>query len=139
MIRSLGGWVEVSKFGLKGQSHIKSDERILGESDFIEDIPSLANEKFERIYELKRLGYDPDRVALRVAEIFKIKINDIFIKGKHKKRVKPRSLFCYWAVHELGISLTDLDKRLGITVAGVGYSVERGEIIAKESDYRLIV
>ena len=30
MIRSLGGWSEVRKHGLKGQGHIKSDERILG-------------------------------------------------------------------------------------------------------------
>jgi hypothetical protein len=48
-----------------------------------------------------------------------------------------RSLFCYWAVRELGISLTELAKRLGISVAGVGYSVERGEIIARENDYQL--
>lgn len=51
---------------------------------------------------------------------------------------KPRSLFCYWAVHELGISLTELSRRLGISVPGVGYSVERGEIIARENDYQLI-
>ena len=86
----------ISKFGLKGQGHIKSDERILGESDFVDDILSLASEKFERNYELKRLGYDLDRIASRVAEIYKIEVKDIFfLKGKHQKRVKPRSLFCY--------------------------------------------
>jgi len=76
LIRSLGGWAEVSKFGLKGQGHIKSDERILGESDFVGDILSLASEKFERNYELKRLGYDLDRIASRVAEIFNLEEND---------------------------------------------------------------
>jgi putative transposase len=138
LIRSLGGWAEVGKFGLKGQGHIKSDERILGESDFVDDILSLASEKFERHYELKRLGYDLDRIASRVAEIFKIEVNDVFLKGKHQKRVKPRSLFCYWAVHGLGISLTELARRLGITVAAIGYSVERGENIARENDYQLV-
>ena len=29
LIRSLGGWSEVRKHGLKGQGNIKSDERIL--------------------------------------------------------------------------------------------------------------
>ena len=29
-------------------------------------------------------------------------------------------------------------RHLGISVPGVGYSVERGEIIARENDYRLI-
>ncbi|MCP4261915.1 MAG: transposase [Planctomycetes bacterium] len=138
LIRSLGGWVEVSKFGLKGEGHIKSDERILGESDFVDDILSQASEKFEHSYELKQLGYDLDRIASRVAQIYKIEVNDIFLKGKQQKRVKPRSLFCYWAVHELGICLTELARRLGISVPGVGYSVGRGENIARENDYQLI-
>jgi len=138
LIRSLGGWSEVRKHGLKGQGHIKSDERILGESDFVADVLSQANEAFDRKYELKHLGYDLDRVAARVAEIYNIGADDIFLKGKQQKRVKPRSLFCFWAVRELGISLTELARRLRISVSGVGYSVERGEIIARENDYQLI-
>jgi len=138
LIRSLGGWAEVRKYGLKGQEHIKSDERILGESDFVADILSQANEKFERNYELKRLGYDLDQVAARVAEIYGIEVEDIFLKGKQQKKVKARSLFCFWAVRELGISLTELARRLGSSVPGVGYSVVRGEKIARENDYQLI-
>jgi putative transposase len=79
-----------------------------------------------------------DRIASRVAEICEIEVNDIFLKGKQQKRVKARSLFCYWAVRELGMSLTELARRLGITVAGVGYSVERGEIIARGNHFQLI-
>ncbi len=63
--------------------------------------------------------------------------NISFLKGKQQKRVKSRSLFCYWAVGELGIYHTELAGRLGISVAGVGYSVQRGEIIARENDYQL--
>jgi putative transposase len=99
---------------------------------------SQANEKFERKYELKCLGYDLGRVSARAAEICGIDLDDIFLKGKQQKRVKARSLFCFWAVHELGISLTELARRLGISVPGVGYSVERGGKIARENDYRLI-
>jgi len=57
-----------------------------------------------------------------VDEICEIEANNIFLKGKQQKRVKVRSLFCCWAVPELGISLTELAKRLGISAAGVGYS-----------------
>ncbi|MFH1628011.1 MAG: hypothetical protein ABIE47_04730 [Pseudomonadota bacterium] len=73
-----------------------------------------------------------------MADIFEIGVDDIFIKGKQQKRVTPRRLFCFWAVRELGISLTELARRLRISVSGVGYSVERGEIIARENDYQLI-
>jgi len=138
LIRSLGGWSEARKHVLKGQGRIKSDERILGESDFVADVLSQANETFDRKYELKRLGYDFDRVAARVAEIYEVGADDIFLRGKQQKRVKARSLFCYWAVRELGVSLTELARRLNISIPGVGYSVERGEIIARENDYQLI-
>jgi len=138
LIRSLGGWAEVRKFALKGTDHIKSDERILGESDFVTDILSQANEIFERKYELKRLGYDLERIASRVADIYDSEVADITLKGKQQKRVKARSLFCYWAVHELGISLTELARRLGMSVSGVGYSVERGQRIARENNYQLL-
>ena len=138
LIRSLGGWSEVRKHGLKGQSHIKSDERILGESDFVADVISQANEAFDRKYEFKRLGYDVVRIAERVAEICDIERDDIFLRGKQQKRVKARSLFCYWAVRELGTSLTELARRLNLSVPAVGYSVDRGEIIAHKNDYRLI-
>jgi len=84
------------------------------------------------------LGYDLGWIAARVAEIYGIEGEDIFLKGKQQKRVKARSLFCFWAVRELGISLTELARRLGISVPGVGYSVERGEIVALENDYQLI-
>ena len=110
----------------------------MGESDFVDDVISQANEKFEHKYELKRLGYDLGWIAARAAETYGIEVDDIFLKGKQQKRVKARSLFCFWAVRELGISLTELARRLGISVPGVGYSVERGEIIARENDYRLI-
>ena len=93
LIRSLGGWSEVRKHGLKGQDHIKSDERILGESDFVDDILSQASEKFERIYELKRLGYDLDQVASKVAEIFNIELNDIFLKVNINKGLRLGASF----------------------------------------------
>jgi putative transposase len=106
LIRSLGGWAEVRKYGLKGQEHIKSDERILGESDFVADILSQANEKFERNYELKPLGYDLDQVAARVAEIYGIEAEDIVLKGKQQKKFKPGTFFVFgryanWESHLL--------------------------------------
>ncbi len=97
--------MEVSRYGLKGQGHIKSDERILVESDFVDDILSQTSEKFERHYELKLLGYDLDRIALRVAEICEIEVNEIFLRGKQQQRVKAGSLFCFWSVYRLSVTI----------------------------------
>ena len=54
MIRSLGGWEEIKKLNLKALGGLKGDERILGESDFVQEILSYANESYSRPYELKR-------------------------------------------------------------------------------------
>jgi len=48
------------------------------------------------------------------------------------------SLLCFCPVQELGISLAELAKHLGITVSGVGYAVERGQAIARNNNYQLI-
>jgi putative transposase len=138
LIRSLGGWSQVRKGGLKGREHLKSDERILGDSNFVADVLSQAEEKFNPNYELRRLGYDLSRVVKRVAEICQLKEKDMLSKGKQQRIVKARSLLCFWAVRELGMSLTDLARYLGLSVPGVGYSVERGGIIAFENDYQLV-
>jgi len=137
LIRSIGGWAAIKESYLKGV-HIKSDERILGKSDFVEKVLSESTEKFERHYELKRRGYNLDMIAERAGIVCNVERKDIFSRGKQKRKVKARSLFCYWASRELGVTLSELARSLGITVTGVGYSVERGELIAKENNYQLL-
>lgn len=138
LIRSLGGWVEVKRLHVRGQDHIMSDERILGESDFVSSVLSEANEKYERRYDLKRRGYDLERIAERVAEIYGMEKHEVFSKGRQQRKVKARSLLAYWAVGELGMSLSDLARELEMSVPGVGFAVQRGESIVGNNKYELI-
>ena len=64
--------------------------------------------------------------------------DDIFSKRKQPKKVKVRGLLCFWAIRELGISLTELARHLGISVPPVGYAVERAEAAARDKNYQLI-
>ncbi len=137
LIRSLGGWVEARRSRRRGQDRVKGDQRILGESDFVLDVLSEADEKFDRYYELKSLGYDLKSVEQRVCEIYDIEPEDIYSKSREKIRAEARGLFCYWAVRELGYALTDLARRLNMSGPGVGYAVSRGEGIAKHHNYQL--
>ena len=63
---------------------------------------------------------------------------DILSKGKQQRKVKAGRPLCFWAVREVGISLTELARHLGLSVPAIGYSVERGEIIAREHGYQLL-
>ncbi len=64
--------------------------------------------------------------------------DEIYSKGKQQKKLKAKSLLCFWAVRELGMSLTDLARHLGISIPGIGYAVERGEAIARDNNYQLV-
>ncbi len=107
LIRSSGGW-SVIKSLRRANIHFKSDERVLGDSDFVEEVLKAAEETLERKYQIESQGYDIDKLVDRVAEIFFIKAKEIFQPGKQPVKVKARSLLCYWAVRELGYTMTDL-------------------------------
>lgn len=138
LVRSAGGWSEVKDLRRQGQDHVMSDERILGNSEFVDAVLSQATERYERGYELRRHGYDLDRIAEKVAEIYGMEPREILSRGKQQRKVKARSLCCFWAVSELGMSLREVARRLEMSPPAVGFSVERGERIAHESGYRLI-
>jgi len=137
LIRSLGGWSEARKLGKK-EKRVKGDERILGDSEFVLDTLEEASERFERRYELKAKGYDLDALAERVGEIFGMEARDLWTPGKYRRLIKPRRVFCYWGVRELGETATSMAKRLGLTQAGVSKSVSRGEKIVKEMKLEML-
>ena len=137
LIRSLGGWDKIKKIRLSGQDRIKSDQRILGESDFVRDVLSESEAQFSRKYTLKNLGYDFEKVIERVCEIFQLEKDYIAGRGRQRDRVKARDLVCYWSVVELGMSKVDVAMRFDITPAAVSYSVQRGENMAKKENYQL--
>jgi REP-associated tyrosine transposase len=137
LIRSLGGWEEVKSLRSRGKYHLKSDERILGDADFVDEVLARADERYTRQAELRRRGYDLQKVARRVAKICGIDEKAIFVRGRQRERVRARDLFCFWAVRELGLSLTRVAESVRMTPPGVGYAVGRGEAIAQEKNYRL--
>ncbi len=138
LVRSLGGWKMVKEIKTKGQDRIKGDQRILGESDFVQEILNMADDQFNRFYELNKKGYTLEKVEKRVCKIFGIDREGLYSRSRIKARADGRGLYCYWAARELGYPLVELSRRLNITTPGVVYAVRRGESIAKEFDYSLL-
>ncbi len=137
LIRSLGGWDEVKKVRSAGRERIKGDQRILGETDFVDTVLSQAEEDFSRRYRLKNRGLTFDKVVDRVSKLCDLDEAYITGKGKQRDRVRARDLVCYWSNVELGISMADLARRLGVTLAAVSCAVRRGEKGAKEGGYHM--
>jgi len=116
---------------------MKGDERILGDGDFVMDVLSEANERMDRRYELKSRGYDIEKLEDRVLEIYGVDKDELYSKSRQKIRADARSVFCYWAVRELGVEGTQVAKRLGMSQPGIAYAVKKGERIVKDRNLRM--
>ena len=92
----------------------------------------------EESYRLKALGYDLEKISMRVSSELGIDPEQVWRAGKHPLTVKERSLLCYCAVRKLGFSATELSKKLGISQRSVSISVKRGEKIARSEQLELI-
>lgn len=136
LARSAGGWQALTSMRRKGV-HLKSDERILGESDFVEAVLQHQGETLDRRYRLQALGYDLDKIIQRVGELFELPPGDILQPCKQPKRVCARSLVCFWAVTELGLNGTEVGRRLGLSQSAVSRAVPRGQRLAEEAHYSL--
>jgi REP element-mobilizing transposase RayT len=133
LIRSAGGWAGVQDLRSAG-SFQKSDERILGDGDFVESVLAEADEQLARRYALKAKGITLDELQQTVARQNGIEPEDLLGASKSRKVVMARILFSYWAVRELGVSMTTVAQHLKISLPTVSVAVQKGERIVKEED-----
>ena len=83
---------------------------------------------------------EPVRYAImeRVSTIINCPKQELEKPGKNRTRVRARSLLCYWAVRELGLSQTELARRLHLSPEGISLSVKRGEHLAQEAGLTVV-
>ncbi len=104
MIRSAGGRQALRELRREGV-HFKSDERLLGDSDFVDSVLKAAEEKLDRKYRLQAEGYGFEDVLARVCGIYNLNRRDLLSRGKQRNRAMARSVLAYRAVEELGMSV----------------------------------
>jgi REP element-mobilizing transposase RayT len=137
LIRSLGGWQQVKALRKKG-IRFKGDERILGDSEFVERVLKAAEDRLERRYALEVRGYDFGKAVARVAAVLNIEARDVLSRSKDSQTVKARRLLCYWANRELGMATVEIARRLKISQSAVSRASRCGEKIASENGFQLI-
>ena len=111
---------------------VKGDERILGDSDFVENVLKSAEEGLEERYALKAMGYDFDRAVVRMAEVMGMSPEEVMAFGKSPQTVRARALLCFWAHRRLGMSSVEIAGKLKISQPAVSRSSKRGERIERE-------
>jgi REP-associated tyrosine transposase len=78
------------------------------------------------------LDYDFGCLVDWVSELLQIDSDKVPRAGRYPETVAARSVLCYWAAREMGISTLELQRRLGIFQPSAIQSVKRGEKLVTE-------
>ena len=73
-----------------------------------------------------------------MAQVMSIPTELVWEMSRRPQVVDARSLLCFWASKELGMSMTVLAKRLNLTQPAISIAARRGEKIVRENQYMLI-
>ena len=136
LIRSAGGWEGLKAKREAGQ-YQRSDERILGDSDFVSQVLTQNKESIKKSHAIRATGMDLNKIAERVSKVMGMNTKDVWAAGKQQYIVNARSLLCYWAVRELGVSMASLARIFEISLPAISKSVARGKQIAESEGLNL--
>jgi putative transposase len=136
LLRSHGGWAGIR--ALKElKDYQKGDERILGDGAFVKEVLAKADEKFNDKYRLKAEGYNLDKLVDCVSEITRLTRKQILDTARDTKRVKARSILCFWATDKLGVTQAELARILRLTQSAISHAVQRGRVLVENNSYSI--
>jgi REP element-mobilizing transposase RayT len=125
LIRSAGGWSALKAFRASGL-RIMGDERILGNSEFVESVIRQANETYEKQTLAMAKGLDLEAVMEAVLKHFKL--DRVLVKSSSRQRTvaRARAIICYLAVDHLMISGREVSRKLNLSPSGVSKLASHG-------------
>ena len=112
-------------------------KRILGDSDFVEDVLTAANERMTRRARLRAEGVGWEALMAAVAGLTGLAADDIASHNRVRKKVAARSLLCFWASAELRMPLAELSRRLPLSPSAISLAVARGEQLSRANGWIL--
>lgn len=126
LVRSYGGWDSI-KFLRKEHEVRIGDERILGDSDFVESVLKNDTLNMSKRTDRKEKGWDLDKLILTVCDYFDVEQTALQRKGRQNTVSLAKSLICYWGTQEIGLSSTVIASFLNISQPAVSKGIKRGE------------
>jgi REP element-mobilizing transposase RayT len=137
LVRSAGGWSAV-QFLRRAGVFQKSDERILGDGDFVETVLADAQESMNNRYRLASKGIGFEQVTAVVADLLSVEPQALIGRSKERVIARGRALLCYWLVRELGMPTIAVADRLKIAAPTVSVAAKRGKEIVRDEKLSLL-
>lgn len=137
LIRSYGGWENILKMRRDHEARV-GDERILGESDFVQQTLKEDEIQMTEQSRLQRKGWDLEKLTQRVCEKYKLDPSEIMNKGRANKISIAKHLICHWGRSKLGLTATEIALRLNISTTAVAKATKKGRHYEMETGVHLM-
>lgn len=126
LIRSLGGWSRViSMRGKRGK--VAHDARILGGGDFVEGIIWEADKKLSRQVKYGRKKGSIEQIIKKMCKEEGVKEEELRSGGKRREVTRVRGKIAYYLSKEVGISMAEIARHLGVGTSAIGMTIGRKE------------
>ncbi len=135
--RSAGGWSGVWELK-RNNERWASDERILGDGDFVGRVLKEADVSEDHRMRMRREGWNFERIVERVCELLVVDPRDIKKRSRGTKLSDARSLVAYWGQSELGLRVSTIAEYFDIASPSASALIKRGEQLARENKLKLL-
>ncbi len=126
LVRSLGGWSEVLALRSRGEKQ-RSDQRILGDSEFVQDVIYGLDGLVKKNLRLSGQRIDIEALAQKVSRKYDISLTELRSGSRRPVIVEARKAISWIAIRELGYSGADVARYLGVTNSCVTRFVATGK------------
>lgn len=134
--KSLGGWEGIEE-AKRNKEYWRGDERLLGDSSFVDEVLRISEEAVTRREKLLKAGWDLEKIIDHICDKYGIDKSDIMLKGRQDNKAKAKAVISYIAHKDLGISGTVIAKRLNMSNVAVSKNVRTGADIIEEEGMAL--
>ena len=124
LVRSLGGWSRVVALRREGQGE-ESDERILGDGDFVEAVLQEVEERQLRQLKVRRRRVTVGDIIKEECARAGVNVAGL-IRGSRRSLVSGvRAVIAQRCVEEMGLPAAEIARHLGVTTSSIIRAVER--------------
>lgn len=136
LIRSAGGWQNLGELRKSGE-RLRGDERVLGDSDFVQRALKIAGENLTKKERHQKAGWSLEKLLDHLADMCDIDKSLIMGDSRNQSFSRARALFSWLATEELGFSVAETAAFLHKTPPAILYSIRKGSEIVKRGGIAL--
>jgi putative transposase len=128
---SLGGWSRVLSVRKKGDG-TEHDSRILGSQDFVEKMMREADERLARQMRHKGGKETIEEAVKRMCKEGGVREQELKTGGQRRKITEVRARIAYWLSREMGISMAEIARNLGVGTSAIAMAIRKEELSKKD-------